>query len=131
MSYHHGIAEKLWLTRPQIQELNYHIAVTLTSDSRSDVEGVRWIITKRAITALATCAFMVLGSLKYASRWEQSQEDERKRLAAMTVHNEGSHFGNGGDRGGKDQGEKRKAEMMGGGEMLVQEGDNPAFVSLG
>ncbi|KAF2221418.1 hypothetical protein BDZ85DRAFT_177377, partial [Elsinoe ampelina] len=66
-------------TDGKIQELNYRITVALNSDSRSDVEGVRWLITKRAIAALAICAMMVLGSLRYASSVMQAEEEARKR----------------------------------------------------
>lgn len=111
------------LTIRQLQELNYRITVALNSDSRSDVEGVRWIITKRAIAALATCVFMVLGSIKYASSMQQWQEEDRKRFAALGAQ--------GAQGGGGDGGRKRSEENMGAGEIFVQQGDNPAYVSLG
>lgn len=114
----------------QIQELNYRITVTLNSDSRSDVEGVRWIITKRAIGALAACVIMVIGSLKYASSAMQWQEEERKRFAAMGPV-AGNGNGNGGSGGGGGDSAPRRDDGLGAGEMLVQQGDNPAFVSLG
>ena len=149
------------LTIPlQAQELNYRITVSLNSDSRSDVEGVRWIITKRAITALAACVLMVISSLKYTSTMIQWQEEEKKRLAAMNNNNNnnnnngrnggngnynggnfnGGNFGgeHGGGQGGKGgnggQGGEgmRTEDNMGAGELLAMEkGDNPAFVSLG
>lgn len=40
----------------KIQELNYQITVALNSDSKSEVEGLRWILTRRAASALAICA---------------------------------------------------------------------------
>ncbi|GAB7340659.1 hypothetical protein MBLNU457_7053t1 [Dothideomycetes sp. NU457] len=122
----------------KIQELNYRITVTLNSDSRSDVEGVRWIITKRAIGALATCVLMVIASLKYASTMMQIQEEERKRFAAMGGQ-QGGQGGQGGMQSQRDGGHvhqsqdpMQRQENLGAGEMLVMEkGDNPAFVSLG
>ena len=113
----------------KLQELNYKITIHLNSDSRSDVEGVRWIITKRAITALAICVAMILGSIKFASSVAQWEEEERKLLAASR-NNKGD---------GSPKAEMRDAgtDPMGGdafagqGEILVRQGDNPAFVSLG
>ena len=39
-----------------VQELNYKITVSLTSDGKSEIEGLRWILTRRAAMAVATCA---------------------------------------------------------------------------
>jgi hypothetical protein len=142
----------------KIQELNYRITVLLNSDSRSDVEGVRWIITKRAGVALLACVLMILGSIKFASTAATWAEEEKKRLAAVNA-NSGNN-GNGGNNsfsggmgfGGNSFGSDsprnhnnnsnnefmnagtmndRAREELGQGEILVRQGDNPAFVSLG
>jgi Protein of unknown function (DUF1640) len=39
-----------------IQELNYKITVSLNSDGKSAIEGLRWILTRRAASAIATSA---------------------------------------------------------------------------
>jgi hypothetical protein len=39
-----------------IQELNYKITVSLNSDGKSEVEGLRWVLTRRAALAIATSA---------------------------------------------------------------------------
>ena len=39
-----------------IQELNYKITVALNSDSRGYVEGLRWVLTRRAAMAIAGMA---------------------------------------------------------------------------
>ena len=41
-----------------IQELNYKITVALNSDSRGEVEGLRWVLTRRAALAIAGMACM-------------------------------------------------------------------------
>lgn len=139
----------------QIQELNYRITVSLNSDSRSEVEGVRWLITKRAITALAICVLMVLCSLKYSSVKEKQREEERKRVAyarasaaaatSQALSNENrrrnvespnvSHARDGdGDgsattsHGASGEQDRRPGSV---GEVFVQDGDNPSYVSLG
>ncbi|KAJ5720959.1 uncharacterized protein N7483_008893 [Penicillium malachiteum] len=50
-----------------VQELNYKITVSLNSDGKSEIEGLRWILTRRAALAVAICAFMMIVFLKYAS----------------------------------------------------------------
>jgi len=142
----------------KIQELNYRITVLLNSDSRSDVEGVRWIITKRAGVALLTCVLMILGSIKFASTAATWAEEEKKRIAAVNAASAnnnnsfggtafgGMAFGGGGammsnesPRNNNSNNEfmnagtmnDRAREELGQGEILVRQGDNPAFVSLG
>lgn len=39
-----------------VQELNYKITVSLNSDGKSEIEGLRWIVTRRAALTVATCA---------------------------------------------------------------------------
>jgi hypothetical protein len=39
-----------------IQELNYKITVSLNSDGKSEAEGLRWVLTRRAALAIATSA---------------------------------------------------------------------------
>jgi hypothetical protein len=126
----------------KIQELNYRITVLLNSDSRSDVEGVRWIITKRAGFALLACVLMILASIKFASTAAMWAEDEKKRAAAIAAMNNNqptnnnNHPGSNGSSGGNDflnsgTMNDRAREELGQGEILVRQGDNPAFVSLG
>lgn len=145
--------EQLHIER-KIQELNYRITVLLNSDSRSDVEGVRWIITKRAGVALLTCVLMILGSIKFASTAATWAEEEKKRNAAVAASSSNNSFGGtafgGMAFGGGISNESprnnnsnnnefmnagtmndRAREELGQGEILVRQGDNPAFVSLG
>lgn len=39
-----------------VQELNYKITVSLNSDGKSEIEGLRWILTRRAALTIAICA---------------------------------------------------------------------------
>lgn len=73
---------------------------------------------------------MILGSIKFASNVAVWQEDEKKRLAALTASrnaadNSPRRSHNDGGQNGNDGG------VYAQGEILVQQGDNPAFVSLG
>jgi len=111
----------------KVQQLNYKITVSLQADARSDIEGLRWVLTRRVIMALATVVIMVIGSLRLYSRALHEQELEAKRKAnqrsggTQTDESSGGFIGGAsGERGG-----------IVGGEMALRDGDNPAFVSLG
>ncbi|KAF2859226.1 hypothetical protein K470DRAFT_200760, partial [Piedraia hortae CBS 480.64] len=51
----------------RIQQLNYKITVALQADARSEIEGLRWVLTRRVIMALSIVVVMVVGSLKLYS----------------------------------------------------------------
>ncbi|KAF2146156.1 uncharacterized protein K452DRAFT_324186 [Aplosporella prunicola CBS 121167] len=65
----------------KIQELNYKITVALNSDARSEVEGLRWTITRRAVTAIVIVAASILSTLNYSSYMTRTQEQERKKMS--------------------------------------------------
>ncbi|TKA71826.1 hypothetical protein B0A49_06169 [Cryomyces minteri] len=115
----------------KIQTLNYRITVALNSDSRSEVEGLRWILTRRAIAAIAIAAFMIIGSLRYASYMQHTQEIERKRMKNQKSEGVQTDDSVGGRDGGSGGGRGIDSGTGGLGEVLVQEGSNPAYVSLG
>lgn len=63
----------------QIQELNYKITVALNSDARSEVEGLRWVLTRRAAITVGVSAFMLFVALRYTSYVQHQQQEERRR----------------------------------------------------
>ncbi|KAE9962302.1 hypothetical protein BLS_000517 [Venturia inaequalis] len=67
----------------KIQELNYKITVALNSDARTEVEGVRWVLTRRAASALAVAVIMVLFTLNYSRYMTATQAKERKKHEEM------------------------------------------------
>ncbi|KAG0648570.1 hypothetical protein D0Z07_5397 [Hyphodiscus hymeniophilus] len=62
-----------------IQEINYKITVALNSDSKSEVEGLRWVLTRRSVLGILFMAMMVLVSLKFASIKTHEDEVRRKK----------------------------------------------------
>jgi hypothetical protein len=50
-----------------IQELNYKITVSLNSDMKSEVEGLRWVLTRRAAMAIVTMACKYFLTKSYMS----------------------------------------------------------------
>ncbi|KAL9106806.1 MAG: hypothetical protein Q9227_008228 [Pyrenula ochraceoflavens] len=66
----------------KIQQLNYEITVMLNSDSKSEVEGLRWVLTRRAALAIGISAFMALCTLNYSSIQHQKEEELKKKQEA-------------------------------------------------
>lgn len=67
----------------RISGLNYHISVDLNSEARSEVEGLRWVLTRRAVLAIAGAASMIVGFLQYYSvESRRRAEVEKKRRVA-------------------------------------------------
>lgn len=53
----------------------------LNSDSKSEVEGVRWVLTRRSVMGILFMAFMVLSSLRIASLRSHEEEVRKKKEA--------------------------------------------------
>ncbi|KAF2734878.1 hypothetical protein EJ04DRAFT_436213 [Polyplosphaeria fusca] len=98
----------------KIQELNYKITVALTSDARSEVEGMRWILTRRAAIALGIMAIMLFGALRYSASLMHVQQEEKKADKKPPSDEEG------GTR--QNNPSPISAEEAIGGELLVTEG---------
>ncbi|KAJ5984953.1 hypothetical protein N7522_012149, partial [Penicillium canescens] len=71
-----------------VQELNYKITVSLNSDGKSEIEGLRWILTRRAASTVAICAFMIIVFLKYASTRKVPEPTKVKEVEKPVVTKE-------------------------------------------
>ncbi|KAL1601591.1 hypothetical protein SLS60_006506 [Paraconiothyrium brasiliense] len=67
------------LTELQIQKLGYKITVELNSDARSEVEGLRWILTRRAATAIGISAFLLFTCLRFMSYSSHQTQEQKKK----------------------------------------------------
>ena len=99
------------LMESKIQRLNYQITVELQADAKSEVEGLRWVMTRRVIMALGAIVIMVVGSLRFFSQAAHEQEMNAKRLANMRSGSTQTDAGSRVRQGGNDVGTE--------GEMLV------------
>lgn len=63
----------------QIQKLGYKITVELNSDARSEIEGLRWILTRRAAIALGISAFILFTMLRYMSYAQTHSQEQKKK----------------------------------------------------
>jgi hypothetical protein len=74
-----GLRKTRILILYQIQELNYKITVALNSDARSEVEGLRWVLTRRAAITVGVSAFMLFVALRYTSYVQHQLQEEKRR----------------------------------------------------
>ncbi|KAH6642703.1 hypothetical protein C7974DRAFT_409243 [Boeremia exigua] len=63
----------------KIQELNYQITIALNSDARSEVEGLRWVLTRRIAMGIAAIATMVVLLLQVNSSRKHELKDAAKK----------------------------------------------------
>ena len=115
----------------EISELNYKISVALNSDAKSDVEGLRWVLTRRAAMAIAVMAVLILGSLRWGSYKIHEMEIEARKMAGRGQAGGGS----GGDGGAAaaasftQQSREMGTQTEGNGD--VEKAENVGYVSLG
>ncbi|KAI2470644.1 hypothetical protein F4781DRAFT_421220 [Annulohypoxylon bovei var. microspora] len=64
-----------------IQQLNLKISVDLNSDSRSDIEGLRWVLIRRSVLGILFMAVCTLGTLRYATYVKQERQRELEAKA--------------------------------------------------
>lgn len=102
-----GMQEEKQKLDSQISELHYKITVLLNSEAKSEVEGLRWVLTRRAAMAIITAAckspiikhisffntnapiVMTLSALQYYSiKSREMAEIEKKRSAAQKAQEE-------------------------------------------
>jgi len=109
----------------QIQELNYKITLKLSSEMRSEAEGLRWVLTRRTALALVFLVTMAILTLRFATYMEKKQEVERKKHAAAMAAREKELI--------PDVSTIQRSVNMGSGDVLrrLEDGDSPALVSLG
>lgn len=84
-----GLQEEKRQTDGKIQSLSYRISVDLNSEAKSEVEGLRWVLTRRAAMAIGIAAIMTLTFLQYYSAKSREQaEVDKKRKAAQQQQEE-------------------------------------------
>ncbi|KAI9718904.1 MAG: hypothetical protein M1812_003788 [Candelaria pacifica] len=124
-------------TESSIQGLNYKITVTLNSDSKSEVEGLRWILTRRAAIAIGTMAFLILGSLRYSSYKLHMQDVERmKTKSAPSSSSSSSSSKSDNESSSNDRSTGNSSESSNPGDSAetlanLNQGSSASYVSLG
>ncbi|KAK3368146.1 hypothetical protein B0H63DRAFT_487816 [Podospora didyma] len=68
-------------TDSAIQQINYKISVTLNSDAKSEIEGLRWVLIRRSVLGIIFMAVLTLGTLRYASHVEHERQKKADKAA--------------------------------------------------
>lgn len=117
----------------KIQQLNNKITVELQADAKSEVEGLRWLMTRRVIMTLAAVILMTVVGLKLVSDAYAAEAEEASKKLKVGGGKGGG--GGGGGKGGNIQQAEHAAEealrRVRHGDMAFKDGENPSFVSLG
>ncbi|WQF75684.1 Putative Coiled-coil domain-containing protein [Colletotrichum destructivum] len=69
-----------------IQQINYKISLHLSSDAKSEIEGLRWILIRRSVIGILFMAVLTLGTLRYGtyvSHAKQAEADRVQKQAEM------------------------------------------------
>ncbi|KAI0430472.1 hypothetical protein F5Y09DRAFT_341645 [Xylaria sp. FL1042] len=64
-----------------IQQVNLKISVTLNSDSRSEIEGLRWVLIRRSVLGIIFMAILTLSTIRYATYVSHERQREAKEKA--------------------------------------------------
>ncbi|KAK5989991.1 putative C27B12.07-like protein [Cladobotryum mycophilum] len=74
-----------------IQQINYKMSIMLSSDSKSEIEGVRWILIRRSVVGIIFMAILTLGTIRYATyvSHESQKEADRTRRREEEVRRDG------------------------------------------
>jgi len=115
-----GLQEEKRQVDGKIQNLGYRISVDLNSEAKSEVEGLRWVLTRRAALAILASAFMVLSFLQlYSVKSREQAEIDKKRKAAQKqtedrLRKEGERYGGSGATIGRSIGTQTDGILLGG-----------------
>ncbi|KAI1755543.1 hypothetical protein F4782DRAFT_488907 [Xylaria castorea] len=61
-----------------IQQVNLKISVTLNSDSRSEIEGLRWVLIWRSVVGIFFMVVLTFTTIRYATYVKQQRQKEAK-----------------------------------------------------
>lgn len=74
-----AVREEQKAAESAVQQIAYKISVTLNSDSKSQIEAVRWVLARRAVIGLFFMVTVTLIALRYSSLVSQEQKKEEKK----------------------------------------------------
>ncbi|KAK0674219.1 hypothetical protein QBC41DRAFT_342230 [Cercophora samala] len=90
------VREEQKAVESSIQQINYKISVMLNSDSRSEIEEVRWVLIRRSVLGILFMAVLTLGTLRYATfvnskrkkemEQKEKEDEEMRRSNGMKDH---------------------------------------------
>ncbi|KAK4175622.1 hypothetical protein QBC36DRAFT_331113 [Triangularia setosa] len=76
-----AVREEQKAVESRIQQINYKISVMLNSDSKSEIEEVRWVLIRRSVLGIIFMAVLTLGTLRYATFVNSKRKKEAEQKA--------------------------------------------------
>lgn len=55
------------------------MSILLSSDSKSEIEGVRWVLIRRSVVGLVFLAILTLGMIRYTTYLAQQKKKEAEK----------------------------------------------------
>ncbi|KAF9877279.1 hypothetical protein CkaCkLH20_04979 [Colletotrichum karsti] len=74
-----------------IQQINYKISLHLSSDAKSEIEGLRWILIRRSVIGILFMAVLTLGTLRYGTYVSHNKQKEAEKIKKQAEMIKKSH----------------------------------------
>ncbi|RGP78126.1 moz represents a chromatin-associated acetyltransferase [Fusarium longipes] len=75
-----AVREEQKVVESAVQQINYKISIVLSSDAKSEIEAVRWILIRRSVLGILFMAVLTLGTLRYATYVSHERQREADRI---------------------------------------------------
>ncbi|KAF5669632.1 moz represents a chromatin-associated acetyltransferase [Fusarium heterosporum] len=75
-----AVREEQKVVESAVQQINYKISIVLSSDAKSEIEAVRWILIRRSVLGILFMAVLTLGTLRYATYVSHERQREVDRV---------------------------------------------------
>ncbi|GKU01265.1 moz protein represents a chromatin-associated acetyltransferase [Fusarium langsethiae] len=75
-----AVREEQKVVESAVQQINYKISSVLSSDAKSEIEAVRWILIRRSVLGIIFMAVLTLGTLRYATYVSHERQREADRI---------------------------------------------------
>ncbi|KAF9773616.1 hypothetical protein IL306_008543 [Fusarium sp. DS 682] len=75
-----AVREEQKSVESSVQQINLKISIVLSSDAKSEIEAVRWILIRRSVLGILFMAVLTLGTLRYATYVSHERQREADRI---------------------------------------------------
>ncbi|KAG5973381.1 hypothetical protein E4U55_000576 [Claviceps digitariae] len=91
-----AVREEQKAVESAIQQINYKMSILLSSDSKSEIEGVRWVLIRRSVVGLLFLAVLTLSMIRYTTYLAQQKkrEAEQRRKERERLRRDGGRTDN-------------------------------------
>ncbi|KAG5940471.1 hypothetical protein E4U53_007588 [Claviceps sorghi] len=91
-----AVREEQKAVESAIQQINYKMSILLSSDCKSEIEGVRWILIRRSVVGLLFLVVLTLGMIRYTTYLAQQKkrDAEHRRRERERLRRDGGRTDN-------------------------------------